>query len=202
MTLYAIPFTCSLAVRLALAERAVPHKVRWMRRFEHLLTDDGSKYDEINPKRRVPALELSDGELLTEIPAVLAYVDALGPSRPEVERRRLLEWLCFIATELHRPSLFALFDPATPAATREDVLTRLLPPTLASLSEVLSRRPVLVGDRPSGADYYLLWALTLLRFQHKDVVPEALDAYRRRLVDTSWITEVLTSERSAFASLG
>lgn len=201
MTLYAIPFTCSLAVRLALTERALPHHIRWMRRFEHIMLDDGARYAEINPKRRVPALALDDGELLTEIPAVLAYIDQIGTNRSEPERRRLLEWLCFIATELHRPALFLLFDPATPSATREDVLARLLPPVLDQLGKALEDRPALLGERASVADFYLLWALTLLRFQFKEHVPAGLEAYRRRTTEVPWIASVLAEERAAFTSI-
>jgi len=198
MTLFAIPFTCSLAVRFTLAREDVPHQLRWMRRFEHVL-DDGAPFSVVNPKRRVPALFLDDGELLTEIPAVLAHLDQQTVQRSDVERRRVLEWCCYLATELHRPSLFLLFDPAAPVASRDDALARLLPPTLDHLASVLAERPVLVGDRPSVADDYLLWALTLLRIGHADRVPASLDAYRRRLTELPWASSTITSERAAYA---
>ncbi len=194
MILYAIPFTCSLAARLALA--GLPHEVRWMRRFEHIL-DDGTAYAAINPKRRVPALALEDGELLTEIPVVLDHVDGLVADRPAKERRRLREWLGYLATELHRAALFPLFDPATPDATRDDVLTRLLPPTLAHLDAALADRPTLLGaEPPSPADHYLLWALTLLRLRFRERVPHGLEAYRARLAATPWISAALAEERA------
>lgn len=200
MILFAIPFTCSLAVRLALLQRNIPHTIRHMRRFEHRL-DDGADYDQLNPKRRVPALLLPDGELLTEIVSVLSFLDS-GVPRAEPDRRRLHEWLCYVATELHRPSLFALFDPNSPPATVDDVLTRHLPPVLAHLEAHLAGSSTLLGeDEPSVADLYLLWGLTLLRSRKLEAArTPALDAYFRRLVAIPWVAQGIAEERVAFGA--
>ena len=196
MVLFAIPFTCSLAVRLSLAQRAVPHTVRWMRRFEHRL-DDGADYDLLNPKRRVPALLLPDGELLTEIVSILMFLES-GVPRAEPERRRLHEQLCYLSTELHRPILAALFDPQSPPATVDDVLNRQLPPVLAHLDGLLSQAPTLLGgEAPSAADLYLLWGLALLRFRGVDAARSpALDAYFRRISTLDWVAPLLADERN------
>jgi glutathione S-transferase len=196
MTLYAIPFTCSLAVRWALAARDVPCDVVWMRRFEHVLPD-GTRFDDaVNPKRRVPALRLPDGELLTEIVAVLDHLDR-AEERPPAERRRHLEWLAYLATELHRPTLLPLFDPASPPATVEDALHRHLPPVLDHLEAHLARSPTLLGGAPSGADWYLLWALVLLRFQHRDHLRHpALLAFHARWSAHPAAARVLADERA------
>ena len=202
MTLYSIPFTCSLAVRIALAEREIPYQNLGMRRFEHRL-DDGNSYDEINPKRKVPALLLDDGELLTEIPAVLLFLDGLSGKRPEAEARRLLEWLCCIGTELHKAAMFPLFDPAAPQATRDDALARQLPLTLDVLEARLGAQTTLLGgEAPSVADYYLLWALLLLRFQHRAQLQRpALLGFLKRLSETPWIATVLAEERALLAQV-
>ncbi|MEQ1506107.1 MAG: hypothetical protein ABMB14_27995 [Myxococcota bacterium] len=202
MTLFAIPFTCSLAVRLTLDARGTPHTVQWMRRFEHRL-GDGRSYDEaLNPKRRVPALLLPDGELLTEIVAVLVHLDADVPRAP-AERRRLHEWLCYIATELHRPTLFALFDPASPQATVDDLLARALPPVLALVSDRLADRPTLLGDdTPSPADFYLLWGLLLLRFRRPDALGPTLDRWVAALTARDTVRTTLADERAKLAVYG
>ncbi|MEQ1567272.1 MAG: glutathione S-transferase N-terminal domain-containing protein [Myxococcota bacterium] len=197
MTLFSIPFTCALAVRLTLAERGIPHDVRWMKRFEHVL-DDGTAFDQLNPKRRVPALLLPDGELLTEIVTVLTHLDADVPRTP-AQRRRELEWECYVATELHRPTLFAMFDPAAPAATVDDVTARYLPPVLALLGERLADRPTLLGEpTPSPADFYLLWALLLLRFRRIELGP-SLDAWVAQMSAREVVRRVLSDERAQLA---
>lgn len=199
--LYAIPFTCSLAVHLTLEEAGAPFQIRWMRRFEHQL-DDGASYDAINPKRRVPALGLSDGELLTELPAVMTFLDRATP-RPEAERRRLLEWLCFLGTELHRPILAPLFDPKAPEATRQDVLERQLPFVLDHLADRLTAAPTLLGGEPSPADHYLFWGLVLLknRFAERLQRP-ALLAFHDRIAARPATGRVLRLERETLRRLG
>lgn len=202
MTLFAIPFTCSLAVRLVLAERAEPPTLRWMRRFEHRL-DDGAAYDQLNPKRRVPAIGLPDGRLLTEIVAILDRLDRATP-RAEADRQRHLEWLAYLATELHRPPMVLQFDPATPPEVVRDMETRVLPPVLAYLDGELSQRPTLLGDEvPSPADFYLFWALTLLRFRGTDGArTPALDAFYSRIAARPLVREVLRDERAEMGRWG
>ena len=64
----------------------------------------------------MPALELDDGELLTENAVVLQYIadQAPGwhliPPYGTMERYRVLEWLNYIATELHK-GFAPLFHP-------------------------------------------------------------------------------------------
>lgn len=202
MTLYAIPFTCSLAVRLALAAPGTPHALRWMRRFEHVL-DDGAAFDALNPKRRVPAIGLPDGTLLTEIVAILDWLDR-DTDRPAAERQRHLEWLCYLATELHRPPLVLLFDPASPPEVLRDSEARLLPPVLAYLEATLATRPTLLGgDTPSGADHYLFWALTLLRFRRVAAArTPALEAFYGRHAALSYVAATLADERAVMGRWG
>jgi glutathione S-transferase len=203
MRLYAIPFTCSLAVRWALAEAGVPHELAVMRRFEHVLPD-GARFDDVvNPKRRVPALLLPDGELLTEIVAISTHLDEATPRCP-AERRRHLEWLAWLSSELHRPPLLALFDPASPPETVADVLARQLPPVLAHAAARLDGSPTLLGGPdPSPADWYLLWALVLLRFRFREQLRwPALDAFHDRLVARPAAAAVLADERALLRAQG
>ena len=76
--------------------------------------DDGTDYTAIYPLGLVPLIRLDDGALLSENAAILHYIAARYPdaglgARDEMERARLLQWLCFIGTELHKVLLIPLF---------------------------------------------------------------------------------------------
>src|SRR3954468_20276744 len=107
MKLYYAPGACSLSPHIALREAGLPFELVRVDLAKKTLTD-GSDYREINPKGYVPALVASDGELVTEGAIIVQYIadknpDArLAPKVGSPERRRLQEWLHFIATELHK----------------------------------------------------------------------------------------------------
>ena len=107
MKLYIIPGACSLAVNIALREAAVPFdlaRVDW----ETGKADDGIDFRKMNPKGYVPALLLDDGQVLTENVTVLQYVadrnpaTKLAPPAGTMARYRLMEWLSFINSEIHK----------------------------------------------------------------------------------------------------
>jgi glutathione S-transferase len=106
MKLYYAPGACSLAPHIALNEAQIPHEAVRVDLREHKLAD-GTDYYTINPKGYVPLLELDDGRRLTEVAVILQYVadrkpGTLAPAFGSFERYRLMEWLNFIATEIHK----------------------------------------------------------------------------------------------------
>lgn len=195
-TLHAVPLTCSLAVHLVLADAGAPFTVAWAARGPGRLAV-GDALVAANPKRKVPTLVLPDGEVLTEIAAVLGYLDERhGPSRSPAERRRLAEWLAFTSTELHKQVLAPAFDPGSPAEAVADARARLLPHVLAVYAGALAGRSALVGDSPSGADAYLWWGLVLLGHLWPADVPEPLVAWRREVGGRPSWRRVLGEERA------
>ena len=84
---------------------------------------DGTDYYTINPKGYVPLLELDNGERLTEGPAIVQWVadqvpdKRLAPPAGTMPRYRLMEWLNFITTEIHK-QFSPLFNPALPEDAR------------------------------------------------------------------------------------
>lgn len=64
-------------------------------------------YTRINPRQQVPALELSDGEIITEGIAILMHIAdthpeaGLAPPCGTVERAQLNRWLSFFATNVY-----------------------------------------------------------------------------------------------------
>lgn len=198
--LYAVPFACSFAVHLVLEQRGSSPEVAWVRRGPgRRIVDDG--YALVNPKRKVPTLVLPTGEVLTEVVSILYTLDE-PRLRDASDRRRSLEWLSFLATELHQQVLAPAYDPAASDATRQDVRERLLPTVLLPLEGELGRRETLApADEPLGADAYLFWGLLLLRNLWPDAVATpGLLAFRSRYGRLPHALKVTTAERDALAA--
>src|SRR5918996_2538227 len=106
MILYYAKGACSQAPHIILHEAGFAHdsiKVD----LKTKTTERGEDYLSINPKGAVPALRLDNGEILTENAVVLQYLgDQAGgfllPAVGDFRRYRVLEWLNFVATELHK----------------------------------------------------------------------------------------------------
>lgn len=107
MKLYYSPGACSQAPHIILHETGLSHEAVKVD-LKEKRTEDGRDYRTINPKGSVPALELDNGEVLTENAVVLQYLGDrtnLGewlPPMGDFRRYRVLEWLNFITTELHK----------------------------------------------------------------------------------------------------
>lgn len=130
MKLYFAPGACSVAPHIALEELRIPHQLQVVDLRNH--KTGGNDYYAVNPKGSVPVLELDNGERLTENAVVLQYIADRKPEAglmPKVgswERYRALEWLNFIATELHK-GYGPLWAPDVPDAQREVIKSRLMP---------------------------------------------------------------------------
>src|SRR6476620_1713171 len=115
MKLYYTPGTCSTAPRILLAEAAIACEQESVS-FKTRQTASGADYLQINPNGYVPALQLDDGSVLTEGPAIDQYIADLAPAKRLApangtpERYRMQSWLNYIATELHKGGYSVLFD--------------------------------------------------------------------------------------------
>lgn len=162
MKLYYAPGACSMAVHIVLREAGYPFEIERVD-IRTGRTADGGPYVEINPKHYVPALALDSGAVLTEVVAILQYLAdpkpelglTLPPENPD--RYRLLEWLNFIATEIHK-TLGSLFNPKLPEGCREVPLS-LFASRCDWLAGALGTGPFLMGERYTIADPYLFTVL-------------------------------------------
>lgn len=157
MKLYYSPGACSLSPHIVLRETGQPFELERVD-LKAGRTASGADFRRINPKGYVPALELDDGALLTEGPAIVQFLAdrapgmALAPAPGTFERVRLQEWLNFVSTELHK-SFSPLFRPGpddAKAATRERIAA-----WFDWLEPQLTARPYLLGEHYSVADVYL-----------------------------------------------
>jgi glutathione S-transferase len=163
MQLYYSPGACSLASHIALQEAGLPYQAVRVN-LRDKLTSDGVDYNTINRKGYVPALKLDSGEVLTEGPALLAYIGELQPTRQliaapgTIENYRVREWLVFIGTELHK-TMSPLFNPKAPEALRTLALENARR-RLSYVNEALANRPYLTGETFTVADAYLFTVLS------------------------------------------
>lgn len=158
MKLYYLQGACSLASLISLIEvGATFESVAVDRKTKKL--PDGRDYTEVNPKGYVPALELDDGEVLTENTAVLPYIADLNPSAnlappPGTRSRfRLQEWLGYLNSELHK-NFSTLFNPSAPEAMKKIAKDNIAQRT-AFIEDRLGDKPFLLGENFSVADAYL-----------------------------------------------
>jgi glutathione S-transferase len=123
MKLYYSPGACSMASHIALREIGRPFEIEKVDGAAKR-TESGRDYWTVNPKGKVPALEL-DGEVLTEGPAILQFLAdsheaaGLAPRAGTVARARVNEVLNYTGTELH-VAFSPLFNPASDEAGREE----------------------------------------------------------------------------------
>ena len=147
MKLYYSPGACSLSPHIALAEAGLTYTTEKVD-LKTKKTETGVDFFTINPIGFVPVLQLDDGQLLTEGPAIVQYIADLAPAKRlappagSFERVRLQEALNYISTELHK-TFSPLFNPI--ATDEWKAFTR----------EVLGRRLDLVEKKLAGRDYLL-----------------------------------------------
>jgi glutathione S-transferase len=159
MNLYYISNTCALAVHIVANEAGIPIQPLKVDLRTKTITTTGGDFLAINPKGYVPALELDNGEVLTEGPAIVQYLADLKPERRlapangTLPRVRVQEALNYVATEIHQ-SYGPLFDPTTPVAIREQRCAHLCK-RYAPLNKQLAGRRYLFGDDFTVADAYL-----------------------------------------------
>ncbi|MGH8371524.1 MAG: glutathione transferase GstA [Gammaproteobacteria bacterium] len=201
MKLYYAPGACSLAPHVVLRELGLSFETEQVDLKTHKLAD-GTDYYSINPKGYVPLLQLDDGQKLTEIAAILQY---LGDLKPEaglipaagtMQRYRVIEWLTFISSELHK-SFSPLFNAAIPADVKQ-IFRDKLAQRFTFLDKHLADKSYLMGEQYTVADAY---AYTILSW--KDAVKldidgwKNLEAYVRRNAAREQVREALHSEKLA-----
>src|SRR3989337_2387259 len=155
MKLYYSPGACSMAVHIALREAGIPFDLDKVDLAKHQAAN-GEDFYKINPKGYVPALRLDDGQVLTENAVLLQYVAdqkpeaGLAPKAGTMERYRLMEWLNFISSEVHK-TLGALFNPKIPAESKEERIA-LFHRRCDYIVQALGNKPYLMGERFTIAD--------------------------------------------------
>lgn len=166
MKLFYKPGACSLASHIALRESGLDFTLQGVD-LMHKRLENGDDYLQINPKGQVPALLLDDDILLTEGVAIMQYIADQVPDRQllapvgSVARYQTLEWLNYVATELHK-GFTPLFRPDTPEDYKPTARAQL-EKKLQYVDGSLADKQWLNGHRFTIADGYLF---TVLRWAY------------------------------------
>lgn len=170
--LYHSPGACSLAAHVVLEELGVPFET------VRIVVADGAnrapEYLAINPRGRVPALEVQDASgtwVLTEVVAILVFLARQYPEArllDEDPRRfaRLLEWLTWLASTVHQTGVRAILRPerfTDEEGGRASVVARGRGVVGAALEDIENRLPA--SGYALGAEFTVLDAYLLVFYR-------------------------------------
>lgn len=197
MKLYYSPGACSQAPHIVLHEIGLAHDAAKVDLRSKTL-EDGASYLQINPKGSVPALELDNGEVLTENAVILQYLgDRAGspeilPGVGDFRRYRVLEWVNFITTELHK-SFSPLFSRDAGEETKS-YARDMVGKRFDYVEGRLGSGPFLMGDTLTLADPYLFvisgWADNTVGLGKWPNIT----AFRERMLERASVRHVLRFE--------
>ncbi|MHB9100371.1 MAG: glutathione transferase GstA [Sulfuricella sp.] len=198
MKLYYSPGACSLSPHIVLNEGGFTYDTERVD-LATGTTETGADYKTINPNGYVPALLLDDGQMLTEGPAIVQYLadrvpeKRLAPPAGTMERYRLIEWLNFISTELHK-GFGALFNPQTPEEWKTAVKAQLAQ-RIGHVSQRLEGKTYIMGDDFTVADAYLFTVLGWGKYVGIELSPwPTLTAYLGRVAARPAVQAALKAE--------
>ena len=199
MKLYYAPGACSLSPHIALLEAGLAYDLVKVDLREKKL-ENGDDFWKVNPKGQVPALALDSGELVTEGPVIVQMIadrakdKNLAPARDSAERYKLMEWLNYITTELHK-NLGPMFSPVLSDDAKAFFKDRAMA-KFKYLNSQLAGSDYLMGKQFTVADGYLftmlMWATERLGFDLSGL--SNLMAYKARVAARPKVKEAMTKE--------
>ena len=205
MKLYFAPGACSLSPHIILRELDLPFTLEAVD-LKTKKTEAGDDFSAINPKGYVPALQLDNGDVLTEGAAIVQYLadkhapGTLAPHAGTVERARVNGHLNFIAAELHK-AFGPLFNPAIAPDAREMALANISR-KLDLLEKALGDgRLYLTGSAFTVADAYLFVILNWTPMFKIDLGrwPQ-LQAFKERVLARDAVQAALAAEQTRKAA--
>jgi glutathione S-transferase len=166
MKLFYTPGACSLSPHIVVRESGAACDLVKVDLKAHK-TEAGDDFYAVNPKGYIPTLQLDDGTMLTEGAAIVQYLADKAPGAKLIpaagtrERYQAIEWLNFIATEIHKQ-----FSPLFNPTFSEEVKTffrNKVSGRFAWLDEILGKQAWVMGAEFSVVDAYLFnmtqWAV-------------------------------------------
>ena len=198
MKLYYAPGACSLSPHIVMREAGAKFDLEQVN-LQEKKTKPGTDYLTVNAKGQVPVLEFDNGERMTEGPVIVQWIAdqnpaaALVPPAGKPERYKVLEWLNFTTSELHK-TFGPLFRPTTPDAFKT-ISKETLGKRFDWLEKQLSGKSYLMGDKFTIADAYLF---TVLRWSSRVDIDLAkwpnIKAYVERVAARPKVQEALKAE--------
>ena len=198
MKLYFSPGACSLSPHIVLREAGLNFDLEQVN-LQTKKTKAGADFLPVNAKGQVPVLQLDNGEILTEGPAIVQYIadqkpeSGLAPANGTMARYHTQEWLNFVTSDLHK--VFApLFRPTTPdeyvKITKENLANKF-----AYLDKHLAGKQYLTGDKFTVADAYCFVIVGWSKYKNIDLAPYPnLRAYMDRIAARPKVQEAMKAE--------
>jgi glutathione S-transferase len=198
MKLYFSPGACSLSPHIVLREAGVHFELDQVD-LGTKQTIEGKDFNALNPNGYVPTLQLDNGQVLTEGPAIVQYIADLAPEKRlappagSMERYHLMESLNFISTELHK-TFSPLFKSTTPEETRNAAFAYLAK-RVAFVGTQLDKSSFFRSDEFSVADAYLFTVLSWSRYVKFDLSPwPSVVAYLERIAARPAVHAAMVAE--------
>jgi len=199
MKLFMKPGACSLASHIVLREVGARFDLDPVDTVQRT-TSTGADFTRINPKGYVPALELENGDILTEGAAILQYIadthpgSRLAPEPGTVARARLQEYLNYTASELHK-SFGPYFHPGHDDAAKQTAGKSVAGKFDYVESLFADGRAHLLGTDFSVADAYLFVVSNWANFVGIDLTPwPKLSAFLARVAARPSVRAALAAE--------
>jgi glutathione S-transferase len=200
MKLYYSRGACSLAVRIVLHELQLKCEYEGVDLKTHK-TETGADFYQINPKGAVPVLVLDDKQILTENSVIQQYLaekqgnTALFPPSSDFKHYRVLEWLNFISTDIHK-GYGPLFNPKVPQEIKDTVFIPILKNKLKIMDSHINQNKFIMGDTFTLPDAYMFVMLLWLRnFKIELEVCPNLKRYFAELKTRKSIQDALEEEK-------
>jgi glutathione S-transferase len=200
MKLYYAPGACSLNPHIMLREAGLPFELEKVDIRSHK-TAKGTDYYSINPKGYVPALELDNGVVLTENPAIVQYIAdqkpeaKLAPPNGTLDRYRLQEWLGFVGTEIHK-TVGPLWNPNISEADKKATHDKLKK-RFEYVAKSLEGKQFLMGDQFTAADAYVFVMLGWAQYLKIDLSAfPVLQSYHERIAARPAVKAALEAEKA------
>lgn len=198
MRLFYTSGACSLSPHIVAREAGIELRLQKVDLKTKTMVSQGD-YLAVNPKGSVPALELDNGEILTEGSVIVQYLadlkpeKGLAPPAGTLERYRLQEWLGYINSELHK-SYSPLFRPDTPAETRAE-RQAYLNRRYTLIEQRLATQPYLLGAAFTVADAYLFTVTHWAAVVKLDLSPfPELRAFQERIAARPAVKAAMSAE--------
>ena len=167
MKLYYSKGSCALAVRIVINEIGLSSDYESVD-LKLKKTGTGADFLKVNPKGSVPTLVTNTGDILTENAVIQQYLadmnnaSELLPKVGDIKRYRVLEWLNYVSTELHK-GCAPLFNPNIPQEVKDGVFIPAIKSKLLYVDNHLAANQFLMGDQFTLADGYLFVVLSWMR---------------------------------------
>lgn len=198
MKLFYSPGSSSLSPHIVAREAGIDLKLQKVDSATKTMKVDGD-FLKVNPKGFVPALELDNGEILTEGTTIVQYLAdlmpkfKLAPQNGTWERTRLQEMLGYINSEIEK-TFGPLWNSKVSSEVRKD-RTEILNRHYALLDKQLAGKKFLFGDQFTIADAYLFVVTTWAKSTKVDLSEFTnIQAFQTRVAARPAVVAAMSAE--------